>query len=56
MCEILVRLQNGSNPDPGVNPLRGYIVCLRPDGHQWGLAEVPRLRLPPAASPTFLEP
>lgn len=41
MCEILVRLQNGSNPDQTANPLRGYIVCLRPDGHQWGRAEVP---------------
>lgn len=37
--EILARLRDGSCPNQAANPLRGYIVCLRPDGHQWGLAE-----------------
>lgn len=39
--EALIRLLDGSNPDPASNPLRGYIVVLKPDGHVWGRGEGP---------------
>jgi hypothetical protein len=41
MCEILVRLKDGTCPEVEANPLRGYIVVVKPDGHAWGRCEGP---------------
>jgi hypothetical protein len=39
--ELLVRLKDGTCPEVEANPLRGYIVVVKPDGHIWGRCEVP---------------
>jgi hypothetical protein len=39
MCEILVRAVDGTCGDQTANPLKGYPVTIRDDGHQWGLGE-----------------
>jgi hypothetical protein len=39
--ELLVRLKDGACPEVEANPLRGYIVVVKPDGHTWGRCEGP---------------
>jgi hypothetical protein len=39
--EFLVRLKDGICPEVEANPLRGYIVVVKPDGHTWGRCEGP---------------
>ena len=39
MCEILVRAVDGTCQRPEANPLKGFPVCVQPDGHEWGTQE-----------------
>lgn len=39
MCEVLVRAVDGTCQDPTANPLKGFPVVVKPDGHVWGNGE-----------------
>lgn len=43
MAELLVKASDATNPDPAKDQRgcykRGDVVCVRPDGHEWGRLE-----------------